>query len=230
MKKAIVLCSGGLDSVVTAHYVKKKRNYDNVIILFFDYDQRSLKSERSAAKKCALVLKAQFVELKLKEIKKISASLINILGKEKRLKRKDLKDTKKESDKWYVPARNLIFLSYALALAEKSYIQKKEISDIFVGFKNEGKDAFPDQSKSFLRNINLIAKENCKMRFKILAPLIDKDKEDIIVLGEKLNVNLGETWSCYIGEAKQCGGCLACMLRKEGFYWANLKDPTNYLR
>lgn len=230
MKKAIILCSGGLDSFVTAYYAKMKLNYGKITVLFFNYSQRSLEAERNAAKKCAFRLKADFIGLELKEIGQISTSLINIKGNVKKLERKDLRDTKKESEKWYVPSRNLIFLSYALALAEKIYIQKKEINDIFVGFKNEGRDAFPDQSKRFLKNINSIARENCKIPFKILAPLIDKDKEDIITLGKKLNVPLEETWSCYLGEKKQCGQCLACMLRKEGFYWTNIKDSTNYLK
>jgi len=141
-----------------------------------------------------------------------------------------LKDTKKESDKWYVPCRNIIFLSYALSLAESLYDQKKEVYDIFVGFKDEGKEGFPDASQSFLDKFNDVSRIACKKDFRIIAPLINKDKEDIVLLGKEMKVKLENTFSCYSGEGneKHCGYCLACKLRQEGFYWANVEDKTKY--
>jgi len=58
--------------------------------------------------------------------------------------------------------------------------------------------------------------------------LIEKDKEDIIILGKELGIDFKDTFSCYVGKEKHCGKCLACMLRKEGFYWSNIKDETEY--
>lgn len=220
MKSAIVLCSGGLDSVVTAHYVKKKLDYDKLVILFFDYRQRALKAERRCAKKCAGDLNCEFVEIELKWLGEISNSLINKAGDVKEVKKEELKDTKEESERYYVPCRNLIFLSYSLALAES-----KEKCDIFVGFKNEGKEHYPDTTPEFVRKMNLL----CGKGVKIIAPLIKKDKEDIILSGKKLGVGFGDTFSCYIGPEKHCGVCLACKLRKQGFYWAGVKDETEYL-
>src|SRR3989344_8529467 len=101
MKNAIILCSGGLDSVVTSYYVKNKLNYNNLMILFFNYGQRTLLQERKCAKKCAKDIKAKFKEARVLWLKEISNSLLN---KKIRLNKvKNLKNTKKESDKLYVP-------------------------------------------------------------------------------------------------------------------------------
>lgn len=228
-RNCIVLCSGGIDSVVTAHYAKKKLKYKNIIILFFDYGQKALRQERACSKRCAKNLNAKFIEIELKWLNDISSSLINKTGKITRLKIKDLKNTKKESQKWYVPCRNTIFLVHALALAESLFIKEKKIYDIFVGFKCEGKEAYPDTTPEFVREINMISKISCAKPFRIIAPLIKKDKEDIIILGKRLNVDFKNTFSCYISKGKKhCGCCLACRLRQAGFYWANVKDETEY--
>jgi len=232
-RNCIVLCSGGIDSVVTAHYAKRKLKYKGIIVLFFDYGQKALKQERICSKRCAKNLGAKFMEIELKWLNNISNSLINKTGKATRLRIKDLKDTKKESQKWYVPCRNTIFLAYALALAESLFIKDKKICDIFVGFKCEGKEAYPDTTREFVREINRLSKISCAKPFKIIAPLIKKDKEDIILIGKRLWVNFKDTFSCYIGAKnkntlKHCGYCLACRLRQVGFYWANVKDETRY--
>ena len=230
-KNAIILCSGGLDSVVTAHYIKKKRGYDKLKFLFFDYGQRALNQERKCSKECAKDLKGEFIEINLKWLGDISNSLINKEGIIKRLKKRDLKNTRKESEKYYVPCRNTIFLTYALVIAESLWIKNKEKNNIFVGFKCEGKESYPDTTERFVNEINKLSKIGCSTKFEIKAPLIKKDKEDIVNLGKKLGVKIEYTFSCYSPlNKKQCGYCLACMLRKQGFYWANVKDKTAYAK
>lgn len=223
MKSAIVLCSGGLDSTVAANYIKNR--YKRLIILFFDYGQRGLEPERRAAKKCARDVGAKFKEIKIK-LRGIS-SLLDKRTKARKVSRAALRNTKKESAKWYVPFRNGIFLSYASALADSLYKSGVK-SDIIVGFKNEGADAYPDSTKEFVDSMNHVLQTSTESKAKIIAPLIKKDKEDIILLGKKLGVDLRGTYSCYIGSSKHCGYCLACRLRQEGFYWANVDDPTSY--
>ena len=73
-----------------------------------------------------------------------------------------------------------------------------------------------------------LVKVSTKLKTRIIAPLIKKDKDEIVLLGNKLGVNFKDTYSCYNGSKEHCGYCLACKLRKAGFYWANIKDPTKY--
>lgn len=226
MRKAIILCSGGLDSTVTAHLIKKKYNYDKMAVLFFNYSQKSLKAERKASKCCAKSINADFIEISLQELGKLSSSLINQPGRLEKIK--TLKDTKEESQKWYVPCRNTIFLSYALALAESEYLKSKVPSDIFVGFKCEGGEHYPDTTPGYLKQMNALSRISCAYPFRIIAPLIKMDKEDIIQLGISLKVPLDKTFSCYVGNSIHCGRCLACKLRKAGFHWADIKDTTKY--
>lgn len=228
MKLALVLCSGGLDSVTTAYYVKKILKYKAIKIIFFNYVQRNLEGEEMFAKACAEEIGAEFIKIDLNWLGEISNSLINSDKKAKKLERADLKDTKEESMKYYVPCRNTIFLVHALAYAESLFIKNERRWDIFVGFKCEGKESYPDTTQAFLDSINSLGKIGCSTDFKIIAPLIEKDKEDIVLLGNKLGIDFTKTLSCYIGPKMHCGACLACKLRQEGFYWANVKDPTFY--
>lgn len=228
MKNAIILCSGGVDSITTAHYVKKRLDYKTIKIIFFDYGQRNLIGEERCARKCAKNLKADFIKSKLGNLERISTSLLNSKKKAKNLKKEDLKNTKEESNKWYVPCRNAIFLINSLSLAESLFIGDKKKFDIFVGFKCEGKESYPDTTKDFVEVMNKLSEIGCSSKFRIIAPLINKDKEDIVNLAKKLKIDLKNTFSCYVGPKIHCGTCLACLLRKEGFYWANVKDPTEY--
>lgn len=227
-KNAIILCSGGLDSVTTAYLVKNKLRYRGLIILFFDYGQRTLTEERKFSRECAKNLRASFIEIKLNKFKNYLLTNKNL--KIKKIRRQELKNTKEESEKFYVPFRNTIFLSYAIALSESLRIKNKKYYNIFVGFKCEGKEAYPDTTSEFVNIMNKLIKVN-KLKIKIIAPLIKKDKDEIILLGKKLGVDFKKTYSCYKGINKEffhCGTCLACRLRQEAFYWSNIKDPTNY--
>jgi len=223
---AIVLCSGGLDSVTTANFVKKDLGYEEIIILFFDYGQRTIEMERRFSKETANRLNAKFIEININELNFLSDSLINTQESPGIVE--NLKDTKEESDKFYVPCRNVIFLSYALALSESIFFREGKVADIFIGFKSEGKEPFPDATPEFLEKINSLSKTSCATHFKTIAPFIDKDKEEIILIGSELGVDFKKTFSCYVGADKHCGVCLACKLRKEGFKWACLEDPTEY--
>ncbi len=229
MKKgAIVLASGGLDSTVTAYYVKKKLSYNPIIFLFFDYGQKTLKQEEFFARKQALLLKASFVKIDLTWIKKISRSLIHH-GKNVVISRKDLNSTKKVGN-WYVPARNTLFISCALAFAESLFLDGRHY-DIFLGFKNEGQLHYPDTTSPFVRAFNRLKKSAIQSDSLILAPLLKYDKDQVILLGKELGVDYRKTYSCYLGAGKKhCGICMNCRLRQEGFYWAHLPDPTHYVK
>ncbi len=223
MKNAIVLCSGGLDSVVAAYSIKDK--YKKLRFLFFDYGQRALKEEERAVKKIAKKLNADFEKIELLWLGNISTAMLNKKDEFKETSEKDL-ETDRDIENWYVPCRNSIFLVNALAFAESEFLKNKVEYDIIVGFENEGRGHFKDTTPSFVKKINELSEETTK-GFEIIAPLIKLDKPDVIKLGKKLKIPFELTYSCYI-ENGHCGKCLNCMLRKKGFYWAGVEDPTKY--
>ncbi len=227
MKKAIILCSGGLDSTVCAHYVMKKLGYKEIKMLFFDYGQRSFKAEKKAMIRCAKDVEAEYHLISLNGLNKLIFSGITHNVKHEKLTRKNLRNTKEESSKFYVPFRNTIFASYAIAYAET--LGRKDKVTIFFGFKSEGSESYSDTTKEYVKELNNLLKKMKILNVNVSAPLIDMDKEDIVTLGVDLHVPIEKTFSCYINSKTHCGKCLACVLRQEGFYWANIRDRTRYL-
>jgi 7-cyano-7-deazaguanine synthase len=140
-------------------------------------------------------------------------------------------DMQKEIPVTYVPARNTVFLSYALAWAEVL-----EASDIFLGVNALDYSGYPDcrpeYIESFERMANLATKAGVEgiTRVKIHTPIIEMTKAQIIQKGAELGVDYGITHSCYDPslEGKACGQCDSCLLRKKGFEEAGVSDPTEY--
>ena len=233
MKNAIVLCSGGLDSVVAAYAVRKK--YANLIFLFFDYGQRALKEEERCVKKVARLLNARFLKLNLKWLGDLSNTPINKIKKFKRTTDKDLEKGDKDVLNWWVPCRNSVFLINAIAFAESFYLNDKDKYDVIIGLKNEGRVFMKDTTEKFVNKFNELIKEATFHGFyKVIAPLIKLDKTEVIALGKKLNVPFEFTFSCYVGSGFKgkipihCGRCLNCVLRKKGFYWSGVRDDSLY--
>lgn len=217
MKNAIILVSGGLDSYVLAHYLKKRLK-QKVKLVFIDYKQKSLNQELSSVKKLAKELRAKLEIIHLPWLGKISTSLINQSKKPKG----------NELISWYVPCRNSLFLILALAFAESKFINHNEKNNIYIGIKYEN-ISFKDTSPKFLEAINKLAEFTQSGKYKINAPFINMDKEDIIDLGKKLDVKLENSYSCYLSSKIHCGKCAGCLSRKKGFKFSNTKDPTIYL-
>ena len=115
-----------------------------------------------------------------------------------------------------------------MALAESLEMKTCYKWDIFTGFKNEGKEAYADTTLKYVKEMNNLIKISTKIKGIIKAPLIKKDKEDIIKFGQDIGVDFRDTFSCYAPKNnKHCGFCLACKLRKAGFYWAGIEDITH---
>ena len=233
MKNAIILCSGGLDSAVVACRVKD--SYEKIKFLFFDYNQRSLKEEEFCSKKFAEKLNAEFIKIDLKWLGKISGAALNKKGDFPETTEKDLENTGSQILSWWVPARNSVFLINALAFAESEFLKNKERYDIVVGLKNEGREHMKDTTPKFVEKVNELIKEGTHHGdYRVIAPLINLDKIEVIKLGEELKVPFELTYSCYIGNnfnnkrLIHCGKCLNCMLRKKSFYWSGVKDPSSY--
>lgn len=237
MKNAIILVSGGLDSATTAYYVRDVLKYNKIKFLYFDYSQRGLKEEEYCSKKMAKLINADFIKIKTPLLGEISTAMINKGCNVPKTTEKDLEDGTKDIINWWVPCRNSMFLINALAYAEHYFIKNKERYDIFIGLKNEGRVHMKDTTKKFVKKMNELAEEATHHGgYRILAPLIDMDKTEVVSLGKKLNLPFHYTYSCYIGNGFKkdipvhCGECLNCMLRKKGFYWAGIEDPSLYTK
>ncbi len=219
-KKCIVLLSGGLDSTTVLKIAQE--NFD-VIPVIFDYGQRH-KFEISAAKKIAMQngLKARLIEIDLKQFGN-SALTANIDVPKNQ-------EIGNEIPVTYVPVRNTIFLSYALALSEV-----EKVYDIFIGVNALDYSGYPDCRPEFIDSFEKMANLATKFtqdesKIKIHTPLIDLSKSEIISKGVELGVDYSTTHSCYDPDkdGKACKECDACVLRSRGFKNANITDPTIY--
>ncbi len=220
-KKAIILLSGGLDSATTLA-IAKKLGFD-CYALSFNYKQRHM-SELNAAKNVAK-------KLKLTKHKIIEIDLTQIGGSALTDSKIDVPNSpSKGIPITYVPARNTMFLSYALAWAEVI-----GSSDIFIGVNAVDYSGYPDCRPEYIEAYEKLAALATKagvegVGFKIHAPLIKLSKSEIIKEGLALGVDFSQTVSCYqandMGFA--CGLCDSCMFRKEGFDSAGVSDPTKY--
>jgi len=221
MKKAIVLLSGGLDSATTL-YLAKQKDF-KCLCLIFDYGQRHRK-EIESAKKIAKSANCQYQILKIRLPWKDSSLLdrnIVIPRKLIRLKGK----LRRNIPTTYVPARNTIFLSFALSFAEA--IQAEAI---FIGAHCYDFSGYPDCRpefyQAFSKVINLGTKAGVEGKsIRIFTPLIDKTKGEVIKLGKNLGVPFQFTWSCYQGRKYPCKECDSCYFRAKGFREAGMKDP-----
>ncbi len=216
MKKAIVLLSGGLDSTTTL-YIARSRGYE-AACLIFDYGQRH-KREVDAAKKIARSSRCSFKTVKIELPWKGSS----LLDRAMRLPL-DMRNAK-GIPSTYVPARNTIFLSFALSFAEAIGAR-----DIFIGANSIDYSGYPDCRPQYYRAFGAMARlatrcgiEGAKIR--IQTPLIRLTKSQIIKWGLKLGVPYEATWSCYKGGVEPCGRCDSCILRAKGFKEAGCKDP-----
>jgi len=219
--KAVVLLSGGLDSAtVLAHAVKK--GFDCHAISF-DYGQRH-RIELRCAKRISRQLKAADDLVIGFNLRKWGGSALTSSMK---VPKGGLKSGIPVT---YVPARNTIFLSFAI-----SYAEAIGAKDIFIGVNSLDYSGYPDCRPQFIKAFAKCANLGTKAtdegwKFKIHAPLQKLTKAQIIRLGTKLGVDYSLTNSCYDPDVKDraCGKCDSCRLRKKGFAEAGIKDPTVY--
>ena len=216
MEKAVCLISGGMDSAVSAAIAKNK-GYE-IYAITFNYGQRN-KKEMESAKEIAKWLNAKhkILEVNLRQIGG-SALTDNI----------EVPEETYGIPITYVPARNTIFLSFALAYAEvidADYIYIGVNAIDYSGYP----DCRPEYLEAFQKMADLALKRSVEGRpIKIKAPLLYLSKAEIVKKGIELGVPFEKTWSCYREGEKHCGRCPSCKLRKKAFKEANVEDPTEY--
>lgn len=227
VKKAVVLTSGGIDST-TAMAIAKHEGFEIFSLSFF-YGQRHA-FELEAAQKVADALGVtQHLVINI-DLNKIGGS--SLTDNIDVPKERDEQAMTREIPVTYVPARNTIFLSFALAWAEVL-----ESSDIFIGVNAVDYSGYPDcrpeYVDAFERMANLATKAGVEgiTKIRIRTPLIHLTKAQIIQKGMELGVDYALTHSCYdpSPQGMACGECDSCFLRKKGFKEAGVKDPTKYI-
>lgn len=225
-KRAVILLSGGLDSATTAA-IARSRGFE-LYALSVDYAQRH-RFELEAARRVAHWLGAKRHLTQTLDLSQFGASALTAdLAVPKG---RGLDEMAAGIPVTYVPARNTVFLSLALALAETS-----QAADIFLGVNAVDYSGYPDCRPEFIaafeRVANLATKAGVEgtLRFKIHTPLIELTKAQIIAQGAALGVDYSLTHTCYDPDAagRACGQCDACQLRLKGFAEAGLVDPIEY--
>jgi 7-cyano-7-deazaguanine synthase len=227
MKRAVVLLSGGVDSTTTLA-IAMADGYE-AYALSFDYGQRH-QIELEAARRVADSLGA-----KERRIAKID---LRIFGGSALTDDVDVPKKRSEAEiahgipVTYVPARNTIFLAYALAWAEVI-----PAGDIFLGVNAIDYSGYPDCRLEFIEAFEALANVGTKAgvegrRFHIHTPLIKFSKAEIICKAIELGVDLSLTHSCYdpSPEGLACGDCDSCLLRLKGFREAGIEDPIQYAK
>lgn len=223
-KNAVVLLSGGLDST-TIMSIAKSKGY-NIYALSFNYGQRHSHEIEAACQVAVTVGVKKHLIIKT-DFRSIGGSaLTENIEVPKNRESKDIPIT-------YVPARNTIFLSYALGWAEVL-----KINEIFIGVNAVDYSGYPDCRPEFInaftKMANLATKTGVEgnIKIKIRTPLMNLSKAQIIQKGLSLGVDYSITHSCYDPDAynRACGMCDSCLLRKQGFVELGLEDPVHYVK
>ena len=225
---AIILTSGGLDST-TCLAIAKSEGYSPLYSMTFDYGQRH-RFELEAARRVAGrigVAEHRVIRIDLRQFGKSALTDDIAVPKDR-----DESTMAGDIPITYVPARNTIFLSYALAWAEVLGVR-----DVFIGVNAVDYSGYPDCRPEFIAAFEQMANLATKMTttggkpFALHTPLIHLAKAQIIRRGTDLGVDYSLTHSCYDPDetGRSCGRCDSCVLRKKGFAEAGIADPTRYV-
>ena len=219
MKRAVVLLSGGIDSSTTLAIAIAEGH--EAYALSFEYGQRH-KIETAAARRVADSLGAKEHSVAKIDLRVFGGSALT--ANVDVPKQRPEKEIARGIPITYVPARNTIFLAYALAWAEVI-----SASDIFLGVNAIDYSGYPDCRPAYYQAFNQVIKAGTKEgNIEIVTPLIAMRKTGIIRLGLELSAPLHLTWSCYSGEEQACGVCDSCLLRLRAFQEAGVEDAIPY--
>jgi len=220
-RSAVVLLSGGLDSMVAAGIARSEGFALHALTI--DYNQRHAVELQAAAQIATALGAVRHVVLPLDLRRFGGSALTDDIAVPKQGVGEGIPVT-------YVPARNTIFLSVALGWAEALGAR-----DIFIGINALDYSGYPDCRPDFLHAFEAMANLATKAgvegdRFTIHAPLLQMSKADIAREADRLDLDAGQSWSCYdpTPDGRHCGLCDSCRLRSKGFQEAGLSDPTHY--
>lgn len=215
MTKSIILLSGGLDSLVSLGLTKEKLNVE--LALTFDYGQKSAQDEIKASSKICEYYNLEHKVIKLDFLKEITKTAL--VSSEKLPVGKELADENLSAKSVWVPNRNGLFLNIA-----GSYADSFGFDNIIIGANKEEARTFPDNSAEFIDAINTEFEHSTMVRAQVVAPLLNYDKNDIVMLALSENIPLELTMSCYKGGERHCGVCESCVRLRHALEVNNAKD------
>jgi len=219
--KAIVLLSGGMDSLVCSAIALEESN--EVYFLHINYGQKTSDREQKAFEDIAY-----YYQIPMERRKIIDMTFLRQIGgsslTDEKITVKDYKGDSKNIPDSYVPFRNSIILSMAVSWAEVIGAKK-----LFIGANFEDSPGYPDCRPSYYQAFNQVIKEGTKeANIEILTPVILLKKKEIVQKGYQLKAPFELSWSCYKNGSLACGKCDSCSLRLRGFYEAGMTDPIKY--
>lgn len=218
MPKGIVLLSGGLDSLVSLGLAKEK--YGISLALTFDYGQKSSKQEIEASRNICKYYDLKHEIIKLDWLKSVTHTA---LVEDKDIPEgKELDDSSISAQKVWVPNRNGLFLNIA-----GSYADGEDYDYIIIGANKEEGQTFPDNSAEFIEKINAEFGFSTQKHPKVVAPLLNYYKNDIVKLALENRIPLEYVRSCYAGTQKHCGKCESCTRLKNALLYNN---DTRYIK
>ena len=215
-QSALVVCSGGVDSVTALYWAK--RRYTRVAAVTFDYGSNHNKRERSALRRVCGDSATPLTVVSLPLGRYFKSSLLSGADKipEGHYAEENMKST-------VVPFRNGIMLSFAAGLAES-----EGFDAIVLGNHAGDHTIYPDCRREFIEGMAEAVSAGTWKHIEVVSPFCDITKADIVRLGATLDVPYGKTYSCYKGRKHHCGKCGTCVERKEAFALAGVPDPTEY--
>ena len=221
MEKAIVLLSGGMDSLVCAGEALNHKQ--EVSFLHMNYGQKTSVRERKSFNDIA-----DFYKIPERDRKVIDMTFLKQIGgsslTDETIAVKTYQGDSNVIPDSYVPFRNSIILSLAVSWAEVVGATK-----LYIGANYEDSPGYPDCRPSYYEAFNKVIKEGTKAgNIEILTPVLMMKKRDIVLKGQELKVPFNLSWSCYKNSDEACGVCDSCALRLRGFKEAGITDPIDY--
>lgn len=200
MSKSIILLSGGLDSLVTLGYSKKHTNYDVELALTFNYGQKTAQAEIEYAHKAADYYNVEHKVINLDWLKDITNTAL-VRGE---VPERDL-NTKESAAQVWVPNRNALFLNIAAAFCDSFGYEF-----ILYGANKDEGETFSDNTEAFRTSVTEVFKTSTLVHPKVIAPLINYSKDDIVKIAVRDNIPLDYVRSCYNSGSIHCGKCESC--------------------
>lgn len=216
MKRAVIICSGGLDSVTLLHKAAKELGKENVHVLNFHYGSKHNDRERPFARENAKILEVPYTEINLDYINNLWKS--DLLQSGGKIPEGHYSDDSMRAT--VVPFRNAIMLSNAVG-----YCESIDFDEVWLGSHQGDRAQYPDCTKEFTAAINLAAILGTHKKIQIKSPFNEWMKWDIVKWGLENGVDYSKTRSCYNSDEKSCLLCSTCTERAESFYRNSVKDP-----